>query len=91
MRSVLMRTEIQFAVKKNEFDAETIRLMLRTIEAPSITEADDAVMDGSKRVEYIDAGALRRTQLVLRPWQPGDRFAPLGMRERPLHGRHGHV
>lgn len=34
LRSVLLRTELRYATVRHEFDADTVRLTLRTIEAP---------------------------------------------------------
>jgi tRNA(Ile)-lysidine synthase len=44
----------------------------------SITEGDIPALDPDPRVAYLDAGKLEYP-LVLRKWQPGEYFQPLGM------------
>ncbi|MBC8401237.1 MAG: tRNA lysidine(34) synthetase TilS [Candidatus Marinimicrobia bacterium] len=37
---------------------------------------------GTPWIEYIDEGFLQGKSLIIRTWQPGDRFQPLGMQGR---------
>ena len=45
-----------------------------------VTGADVALGNGNGNVEYVDAGRIGSDALVLRTWEDGDAFIPLGMK-----------
>ncbi|MBZ0199077.1 MAG: tRNA lysidine(34) synthetase TilS [Ignavibacteriaceae bacterium] len=77
--------ELIFSVNKPKTASEVIRLQIgetvplvgKRLSIKSIAKNKIDFTDGT---EYIDREKISGKSFLLRPWQPGDKFIPLGMR-----------
>ena len=50
--------------------------------ASEVVDSKNVLFNGDAHAEYVDADAVKTTELVLRTWSDGDSFVPLGMKTR---------